>query len=67
MNDWEQYEVATLDDRHWGLLGAFPDFDVASALARTRSARIRLTRAVFAGGQRVQEEVLIDVGSTRRA
>jgi hypothetical protein len=63
----DQFEVWILQDHdtHWARLGAFPDFDVAHALARTRSSRVRLVHTAFADGKEVSAVVLAEIGVTR--
>lgn len=67
MAQWEQYEVWGLNGERWELLASFHDFDVASAVARARAARVRLIHAVYEGGARVREDVLAELGAVREA
>ncbi len=62
---FEQYEIWVPNDGHWEMIGTFRDFDVAATVASSRGRRLRLVRAIYEEGQRVQEDVLADVGSTR--
>jgi archaellin len=63
----EHFEVWVLQDQdtHWARLATFPDFDVAHALARTRSSRVRLVQTAFADGKEVSAVVLAEIGATR--
>ena len=61
----EQYEIWTLSGDKWELTSAFHDFDVVSAVARSRSTRVRLMRVIYEGGQVVEKHVLAEIGSTR--
>ncbi len=61
----EQYEIWALSDDKWVLTSAFRDFDVASAVARARVARVRLMRVVYEEGQVVEKQVIAEIGSTR--
>ena len=54
-----------LNGDRWEVSSWFRDFDVASAVARGRSRRMRLIHAVYEDGKRVQEEILAEIGSTR--
>jgi len=63
----EQYEVWALNGDKWEFVAAFRDFDVASALAKNRTSRVRLIRAAYEDGKRVQEEILAEVGAIRQA
>ena len=49
----------------WELIAAFLDFDVAPAVARNYTYRMKLVHAVFEDGRRVQEETLAELGATR--
>ncbi len=61
----EQYEIWILNGERWELTSCFCELEVASAVARSRSRRVRLIRAVYDEGKRVQEEVIAEVGATR--
>jgi hypothetical protein len=65
MARWEQFEVWDLVGDRWDLAGSFGEFEVAAALASTRHTRVRLLRAVFEENQRVEEEVMVQVGATK--
>jgi len=54
-----------LSGEKWELTSAFRDFDVASAVARSRSTRVRLMRVIYEGGQVVEKHVLAEIGATR--
>lgn len=49
----------------WEMVASFRDFDVASALLRHRSARVRLVGAVYEDGRLVEQDIIAEVGSTR--
>ncbi len=61
----EQYEIWALSEDKWVLTSAFRDFDVASAVARSRAARVRLMRVVYEEGQVVEKQVIAEIGATR--
>ncbi len=65
MARFEQYEIWVLNGDRWEITSWFRDFEVASAVARGRSRRVRLIHAVYENGKRVQEEVIAEVGTTR--
>lgn len=65
MTQWEQYEVWVQQGESWELAAAFRDFDVASAVAKARSRRVRLSRASYEGNTLVSSEVLAEVGAVR--
>jgi len=60
MAQWDQYELWSLSNGKWELVMWFHEFDVASAVMRTR-----LIHAVYDGGQRIKEDVLAELGATR--
>jgi hypothetical protein len=66
MSRWEQFEVWVFHADKWRFVASFVDFELASALARSRKSRVRLVRAVYENGKTVQQEVLAEVGATRQ-
>jgi len=48
------------------MVASFRDFEVASALLRHRSTRVRLVGAVYEDGRLVEQDVIAEVGSTRQ-
>jgi len=67
MAQWEQFEVwAQNGNNRWEMVGAFNDFDLASAVARNRSSKMRLVHAVYENGKAVEKDVLAELGATRR-
>ncbi len=65
MTRTEQFEIWTQADDKWELSSAFRDFEVASAVARSRIARVRLMRVVYEDGQVIEKQVIAEIGSTR--
>jgi N-acetylneuraminic acid mutarotase len=63
----EQFQVWVLDGGRWQIIGAFPDFDPANALARARNSRVRLVRAEFENGKATHADILAEIGATRTA
>jgi len=61
----EQYEIWVLDEGKWQMIASFREFDIASAMARNRSSRMRLIRSVYENGQPVEQQVLAELGATR--
>ena len=66
MPAWEQYEVWAEKGGKWGKVVSSRDFDLASAVLRNYKYRMRLVRVSYAGGAPVLNEVIAEVGATRR-
>jgi hypothetical protein len=62
---WEHYEVWADKSGKWELIGAFLSLDVASAVARNYTYRVKLIHATFEDGKRIEEQLLAQLGSTR--
>ena len=67
MARFEQYEVWEFNRGRWELVGAFREFDIASVLAHRRSYRVRLMHVVYENDKPIQQDVLTEIGETRRA
>ena len=61
----EQYEVWSQNGDKWELTSAFRDFDVASAVARSRASGVRLMHVVYEDGKVVEKQVIAEIGATR--
>jgi hypothetical protein len=66
MEQWEQFEIWQQNGAQWEMLAFFLDFDVASAVARNRSSRMRLVHAIYQDGVVVNQQVLAELGATRQ-
>ena len=65
MPRFEQYEIWTLNGDKWELTSAFRDFDVASAVAKSRSNRVRLMHVIYEDSKVVEKQVIAEIGATR--
>ena len=65
MARWEQYEIWAHNGAKWEIVGAFSDFEIASALARNYSKRMRLIHAVYDAGKVVEQDILMELGARR--
>ncbi|HYL91681.1 MAG TPA: hypothetical protein VEW69_00835 [Alphaproteobacteria bacterium] len=65
MANWEQFQVWVQVNDRWELLAAFEDFEVASAVAKNYSTRIRLVHAVYEDEVLKSQDVLAEIGNTR--
>ncbi len=61
---WEQFEVYQQDGERWRLIGAFPDLDIAKAMARTRSTRMRLVRSLYNECSQIEQDVIADLAAS---
>ncbi len=66
MSRFEQYEVWELHGERWEQAGSFVDLEVASAMAGARQNRVRVMRVAYENGKPPRQEVLAEVGSTRK-
>jgi len=65
MAQWEQFQIWVQKDGKWEMVAAFSDFELASAVARSRRSRMRLIHAVYEDGKLVGQDVLAELGVTR--
>ncbi len=49
----------------WEFVASFVEFDVAYAVAKNRSDRVRLLKVTYDNGAPVEQEVIAEVGATR--
>lgn len=47
------------------MVTAFSDFEIASAVARSYSSRMRLIHTAYEGSKMVAQDVLVELGTTR--
>ncbi len=47
------------------MLAFFQDFEVASAVARNRSSKMRLIHTVYQDGAMIEQQILAELGTTR--
>lgn len=65
MARFDQYEVWIQNGDKWELSSAFPEFDVASAVAQARGARVRLVHATYEDSKLIEQQVIAEIGSVR--
>jgi hypothetical protein len=67
MAKWKQYElwVQTAENK-WEIVGLFPSTDLATAVANARSSRTRLIEVVYEGSKMLGQEIIAEVGNTRK-
>ncbi|HEY6251460.1 MAG TPA: hypothetical protein VI685_15995 [Candidatus Angelobacter sp.] len=67
MARWEQYQIWVQKGERWEMVAGFSDFEIASALARNHSSRMRLIHATYEGDKIVAQDVLVEMGATRKS
>ena len=65
MARWEQYEIWVQNGEKWEMLASFLDFEVASAVARNRSSKMKLILATYEDSTVVAKDVIAELGVTR--
>ena len=65
MSRVEQFEVLQIVGEHWELVAAFPQLELATEVAKNRSANVRIVRATYENGKKIAEDIILDLGSTR--
>jgi hypothetical protein len=67
MAKWKQYElwVQTAESK-WEIVGQFPDTELATAVANARSARSRLIEVLYDGSKMLGQEIIAEIGNTRK-
>jgi Cys-tRNA synthase (O-phospho-L-seryl-tRNA:Cys-tRNA synthase) len=65
MARWEQYEIWVQNGEKWEMLASFLDFEVASAVARNRSSKMKVMLATYEDGAVVSKDVIAELGTTR--
>jgi hypothetical protein len=65
MARWEQYEIWVQNGEKWEMLASFLDFEVASAVARNRSSKMKLMLATYEDSTVVTKDVIAELGATR--
>ena len=65
MAQFDQFEVWRLNGERWEFSAAFYDFEIASAVARSRGRGVRLLHVTYENGVALAQEVLFEIGSPR--
>ncbi len=66
MAKWKQYELwVQTGDKKWEMIGIFPNTDLPTALARSRSRRSRLIEVVYDDSKLLGQEVIAEIGTGR--
>ena len=67
MAKWKQYElwVQTAQNK-WEIVGLFPTTELATVVANARTARTRLIEVVYDGAKMMGQEIIAELGNTRK-
>lgn len=65
MARFQQYEVWQMSHGRWEFVASFLEFEVAYALTKNRTERVRLLKVTYESGAPVEQEVIAEVGVTR--
>ncbi|HET9165261.1 MAG TPA: hypothetical protein VFP11_04640 [Candidatus Angelobacter sp.] len=67
MAKWKQYELwaQTAQDK-WEIVGLFPTTELATVVANARTARTRLIEVLYDGTKMMGQEIIAELGNTRK-
>ncbi|HET9285895.1 MAG TPA: hypothetical protein VFR24_28415 [Candidatus Angelobacter sp.] len=67
MAKWKQYELwVQTSDNKWEIIGIFPTTELATAMANARSSRARLIEVFYDGSKMLGQEIIAELGNTRK-
>jgi len=67
MAKWKQYELwIQTGDSKWEIVGIFPNTELATAVANSRSSRARLIEVLYDGSRMLGQEIIAELGNTRK-
>ena len=67
MAKWKQYELwAQTAPNKWEIIGLFPSTELATAVANARAARTRLIEVLYDGAKMMGQEIIAELGNTRK-
>ncbi|HEY2361938.1 MAG TPA: hypothetical protein VGK36_12520 [Candidatus Angelobacter sp.] len=67
MAKWKQYELwAQTSPNKWEIIGLFPSPELATAVANAREARTRLIEVLYDGAKMMGQEIIAELGNTRK-
>jgi hypothetical protein len=67
MAKWKQYElwVQTAQNK-WEIVGLFPTTELATVVANARTTRTRLIEVLYDGPKMMGQEIIAELGNTRK-
>jgi len=67
MAKWKQYELwVQTGGNKWEIVGLFPTTELAAAVANARSSRARLIEVLYDGSKMLGQEIIVEIGATRK-
>jgi hypothetical protein len=64
MAKWSQYELwVQTGEKKWEMIGVFPDAELATTLAKSRSRRARVIEVKYEGNKMLGQEVIAEIGT----
>ncbi len=67
MAKWKQYELwVQTGESKWEMVGVFPTPEIPTAMANARASRARLIEVLYDGSKLLGQEVIAELGSSRR-
>jgi hypothetical protein len=67
MAKWKQYELWVQSAQNkWEIVGLFPSTELATVVANARTAPTRLIEVVYEGSKMMGQEIIAELGNTRK-
>ncbi len=67
MAKWKQYELwAQVSETKWEIVGLFPNTEMATMLAKSRSMRTRVIEVEYDGSKLLGQEIIAELGNARK-
>jgi hypothetical protein len=67
MAKWKQYELWVQSaENKWEIVGIFPTTELATVVANGRSTRARLIEVLYDGSKMLGQEIIAELGNTRK-
>jgi hypothetical protein len=67
MAKWKQYELWVQSaENKWEIVGIFPTTELATVVANVRGTRARLIEVLYDGSKMLGQEIIAELGNTRK-
>jgi hypothetical protein len=64
MAKWSQFELwVQTGERKWEMIGVFPDAELPTTLAKSRSRHARVIEVKYDGNKILGQEVIVEIGT----